>query len=48
MVVVTLHMVVVTRDLKSALTVSDRFALLDRGRIRFPVTVDDAAAHATN
>jgi phospholipid/cholesterol/gamma-HCH transport system ATP-binding protein len=33
--------VVVTHDLKSAFTVGDRFALLDRGRIRFSGTADE-------
>jgi phospholipid/cholesterol/gamma-HCH transport system ATP-binding protein len=33
--------VVVTHDLKSAFVVGDRFALLDRGRIRFAGSADD-------
>jgi phospholipid/cholesterol/gamma-HCH transport system ATP-binding protein len=33
--------VVVTHDLKSAFKVGDRFALLDRGRIRFSGTADE-------
>jgi phospholipid/cholesterol/gamma-HCH transport system ATP-binding protein len=33
--------VVVTHDLKSAFTVGDRFALLDRGRIRFSGTAEE-------
>jgi phospholipid/cholesterol/gamma-HCH transport system ATP-binding protein len=33
--------VVVTHDLKSAFTVGDRFALLDRGRIRFMGTAEE-------
>lgn len=36
-----LHPVVVTHDLKSAFMVSDRFALVDRGRIRFSATTDE-------
>jgi phospholipid/cholesterol/gamma-HCH transport system ATP-binding protein len=36
--------VVVTHDIKSALMVGDRFALLDKGRIRFTGTVAEARA----
>jgi phospholipid/cholesterol/gamma-HCH transport system ATP-binding protein len=38
--------VVVTHDLKSAFVVGDRFALLDRGRIRFTGTADQV--HSTD